>query len=286
MAKNSSADDRRKAAREKARQIAAAQAKRDKTAKTLLYSGFAVVIVAVIVVVTVLVVRSNAPVDSPKAMAGGMIAVAPDGKDTFKAVAPKDADGKDVPEGLTPFKDSGIPDSAPTVKVFMDFQCPACNSFEQTNGANLIKWAGEKKIALEYYPLGLLDDQSLGNKYSTRATNAAYCAVDSGQGGKFPEMAQALFAEQPEEQSNGKTDDELKAMVKKGGIDLDAKLATDPEKTVSQCITDQTFGKYVGKATQDALNDGLSSTPRIQVNGNDISDWSDPSKFAEAVARG
>ena len=55
MAKNNSADDKRNRARENARQIAANQAKKEKTAKTILYTGIAVVVVAVLAVVLSLI---------------------------------------------------------------------------------------------------------------------------------------------------------------------------------------------------------------------------------------
>lgn len=61
MAKDNSAEQKRNRARENARQIAAAQAKKEKTAKVILYSGIGVVVVAVAVIVTLLVVQSAKP---------------------------------------------------------------------------------------------------------------------------------------------------------------------------------------------------------------------------------
>lgn len=283
MSKNSSSDDRRKAAREKARQIAQAQAKRERTTKIVLWAGIGVVVVAVIAVIAVLIFRSAAPAETPANTADGTITMAPAGDGKFKPVAAKGA--KDVPDGLTSYKKSGIPSDAPVVKVYLDFQCPACNSFEQTNGENLLKWASDKKIGLEYYPLGLLDSQSSGNKYSTRSTNAAYCMMDAGQGNRFTDMAKTFFAQQPEEQGNGKTDKEILAMMKKSGVDTNAKLSTHSDQTITKCVTGQTFKDAVKKATQNATNDGLKSTPKITINGKEVQDWSDPKAFAQEIAK-
>ena len=68
--------ERRQAAREKARQIAQAQANREKRAKTILWSGIAVVVIAVIAVIVVLIVQSSRPAVGPVSMVNGGVTLA------------------------------------------------------------------------------------------------------------------------------------------------------------------------------------------------------------------
>src|SRR5699024_5429168 len=66
MPRNNSPDDNRNRARENARQIAATQAKKEKTAKTILYVATAVIVVAVLAVLGALIFQQNKPAVSPE----------------------------------------------------------------------------------------------------------------------------------------------------------------------------------------------------------------------------
>lgn len=284
MAKNLSSDDRRQAARDKARQIAQAQAKREKTAKTVLYSGIGLIVLAVIVVIVVLLVQAARPAPGPSAYSDDSLTLVK-GDGGVKAVGAKD--GKDVPEGLTPYADSGIAQDAPVVKVYLDLQCPSCKGFEEANGGTLEKLVKDGTIAVQYQPVAILDQASGGNKYSSRAANLTACVADSGQGDKFFPYLKAMFAGQPEENTNGLDDAAMLANAAKGGIDVNAKIHEDSSKTVADCAKDQTFGKYVENSTQAALKDGLQGTPRVEINGKDVDSqvWSDPNAFATEVLK-
>ncbi|MBR7503396.1 hypothetical protein KCW65_25275, partial [Mycobacterium tuberculosis] len=76
---DNSAAEKRNRARENARQIAAAQAKKEKTAKIILYSGIGVVVVAVAVIVTLLVVQSARPANPPANYVAGGVSLAKGG---------------------------------------------------------------------------------------------------------------------------------------------------------------------------------------------------------------
>ncbi|GAA4283121.1 thioredoxin domain-containing protein [Brevibacterium daeguense] len=284
MAKNSSsASDRRQAARDQARQIAQAQAKREKTAKTILYTGVAVVVVAVVVIVGVLIFQAAQPAAGPKTYTAGSITLVDDG-DGVKAVGAKGAEADDVPEGLPPFSESGLPDSAPVVTVFLDFQCPGCMGFEQANGGTLQKLVGDGTIALEYQPVAILDSSSGGNEYSTRAANLMACVADSGQTDAYLDLTETLFANQPAQGANGMTDEQLLGFAAEAGVDVEAATAQEGV-TVSQCVADTTFGKHVENTTQDALSNGLQGTPRVQINGEDTESWQDPEAFGAEILR-
>ena len=92
-----------------------------------------------------------------------------------------------------------------TVDTYVDFMCPICNSFEQAYGPTLQQLADEGTITLNIHPISILDAQSQGTQYSTRAANAAYCvAVDDPA--NVPAFVTAMYAQQPREQTAGLDD--------------------------------------------------------------------------------
>ena len=68
------------------------------------------------------------------------------------------------------------------------------------------KLVDDGTITLGIHPIAILDRQSQGTEYSTRAANAMYCVAVADGEAAVPFM-QAMFANQPEEGSTGLTDD-------------------------------------------------------------------------------
>lgn len=270
MAKNNSGDNRRNQARENARQIAAAQAKKEKTAKTILYVGIGVVVVVVAAVVGVLIFQQSKPGITPANYVANGVSMAKDGE----VVQPKqlpDGEESDLP---TP-AEAGAKENAATVTVYLDFQCPGCKAFEEANTPTLEKLADEGSIVLEYKPVSILDRMSSGNEYSTRAANLAACVVDS-QPETVRDFFPAMYAQQPEEQGNGRTDEELLKVAEEAGVDTSKKLTSDPEQTVESCVTDQSFKDFVEKSSKEALDSGVEATPWVLINGKQTDKTSDP----------
>ncbi|MCF2586985.1 DsbA family protein [Brevibacterium sp. UCMA 11752] len=270
MAKNNSGDNRRNQARENARQIAAAQEKKEKTAKTILYVGIGVVVLVVAAVVAVLIFQQSKPGMTPANFVGGGVSIAKDGK----VVQPKqmpDGEESDLP---TP-ADAGAKENAATVTVYLDFQCPGCKAFEDANTPTLEKLADEGSIVLEYKPVSFLDRASSGNEYSTRSANLAACVIDS-QPETVRDFFPAMYAQQPEEQGNGRTDEQLLKVAEEAGVDTSKKLQSDPEQTVKSCVTDQSFKDFVEKTSSEALDNGVEATPWVLINGKKTDKTSDP----------
>ncbi|WP_169253221.1 thioredoxin domain-containing protein [Brevibacterium sp. 'Marine'] len=279
MAKNNSADDKRNRARENARQIAANQAKKEKTAKTILYTGIAVVVVAVLAVVAVLVFQQSKPAVSPTNYVSDGITV---GKDNTLVQPLKMPEGEE--SDLPAPTEEGAKEGAATVTVYLDFQCPGCKAFEEGNASMLRKLADEGSIVVNYKPVSFLDRMSSGNEYSTRAANLAACVVDSQ-----PEVAidlfDALYAQQPEEGTEGRTDEELLKVAEDAGVDTSKKLQADPEQTVESCVTDRTFDKFVEQSSQTALDDGVEATPWVLINGEHTDKTSDSQALATEILK-
>ncbi|GAA1863976.1 DsbA family protein [Brevibacterium marinum] len=278
MAKNNSGDDRRNKARENARQIAAAQDKKEKTAKTILYVGIGVVVVVVLAVVGFLLFQQNKPGVTPANYVGGGVSLAKDG-----VVQPKqmpDGEESDLP---TP-SEAGVKDNAATVTVYLDFQCPGCKAFEEANTPTLQKLVDEGSIVLEYKPVSFLDRMSSGNEYSTRSANLAACVIDS-QPEVTEDLFAGLYAQQPKEQSSGRTDEELLKVAEEAGVDTSKPLTSNSEQTVKSCVTDQSFKDYVEDSSQDALDDKVEATPWVLINGERTDKTSDPQALATEILK-
>jgi protein-disulfide isomerase len=156
------------------------------------------------------------------------------------------------------------------VKVFVDFQCPVCKSFEDQYGAALESKAEDGSIVLEYHPIAILDRYSQGTEYSSRSAGAAVCVAESNPE-LYLDYAKALFANQPAENSSGLTTDELAAMATQVGADDSV-----------ECITDETYRKF--GAAQAKSND-IRGTPTVEVNGTrlDLQNPADMKKFTDLL---
>jgi len=147
------------------------------------------------------------------------------------------------------------------VKVILheDFQCPACQAFEQQSGAFLNDLVKKGEIVIEYRPIAFLDKASL-NEYSSRSLNAALCVLDADGVEGYKKMHDLLYANQPAEQTAGPEDKELVATAKQAGY-------SGSEK----CITQKTYGPWIEDAYKAALDAGFEGTPWVVIDGKDVS---------------
>jgi len=143
-------------------------------------------------------------------------------------------------------------DGEDEVDTFVDFMCPICGDFEKQYGEQLQAAAADGKITLNLHPISILDRYSQNTQFSTRAAASVYCVAE-----KAPESAldyfNLLFENQPEENTDGLTDDELAALADQVG----AGAAAD-------CIADGTYMDFIGDQTK---NHEIQGTPTIEVNG-------------------
>jgi len=164
-----------------------------------------------------------------------------------------------------------------TVDIYEDFLCPICGRFESKNGADIRQAIADGKIQVRYHPVAILNRATNPTGYSTRAANAAICAADAG---KYAGYHDKLFAEQPEENSAGLTDQELVAKGTELGL----------TGSFSSCVTGHKHSAAVDAATAAAAKDTSLraegkgfGTPTVLVNGKRV-DWSD-SDWLTAVTK-
>ncbi|MHC6228384.1 DsbA family protein [Arthrobacter sp. MMS24-T111] len=253
-------------AREKARLIREAQAKKDKRNKLLIGWGIVAAVVAILVVVALVVTSSlkqNAPIaDQGPTPAnanihGGVTLLANSGvaksdPATVDANSVGDAPKTPPAEVVAPGAEA---EAGKPVKVvlYVDFICPICKNFETQYNDQLTSLRNDGKITVEYRPLGFLDSRSTTN-YSSRAANAAACVANTAPQ-KYADYFNALYAQQPAEGSAGLSDNDLKKMASDMGVDI------------GSCVDDKTYRPYVKYATKEASAIGVTGTPTVFVDG-------------------
>ncbi|MBT8161627.1 MULTISPECIES: thioredoxin domain-containing protein [Arthrobacter] len=140
------------------------------------------------------------------------------------------------------------------VVVYIDFACPACANFHDTNGPALDLLRNQGKITLEYRPVNFLDDRST-TRYSSRASAAAACVANSHPD-KFAAFVDQLYAHQPVEGPAGLSNQQLKSLASGAGAD------------VATCIDGGTYLAWARYSGRLALDSGINGTPTAYVDGN------------------
>lgn len=242
---------RREEAREEALRLRAEQERRAKRRRTNIWVGSTLGVVVVAVLVVVIVALGNKPVD---------------------VNTPSTAVGSN---GGIPVSAQGVGKVDPnvvTVAVYSDYMCPNCSAFESKHMANLDALVKSNDIEIEYHPISILDGASQGTKYSTRASNAAATVADADPE-HFVAFHEALFTNQPAENSTGLSDDQIKQIAIGVGV---------PE-SVANTFTDGKFTTWVTQSTQDAAKQGYASTPTILFNGEEFKGNWNTSAFDTAL---
>jgi len=273
-----SKNQRRDAARTKAAQIRVEQKKRDRRNRVFLQGGIAVAAIAVVTAIVLIIVNSVQPAGpGPRNMASdgllvgeGLAAV------TTPALQP-DAD----PVPSTPDKTGTIAD----IRVYVDYLCPFCGTFENTNAEQISQWVDSGAATVEIHPISILTSKSAGTQYSLRAANAAACVADSAPD-DFLAFNSALFAAQPVEGTAGLSDDEIKKIVKSSGV-------SENLTAINECIDETAFKSWVLASTDRALKgpipnssslEAITGTPTVLVNGKQyVGALDDPKEFAAFV---
>lgn len=250
-------NERREAARSKAKQHREEQVKKDKRNRWLLQGGIAVAVIAVIAVVGLSISSSVKPAGpGPANMASDGIVL---GIGMQAQLTDALADGAAIVPTVT------APDMI-DIRIYQDYLCPYCKDFDTTNSAQIQKLVESGAATVEVHPIALLTSRSAGTKYSLRATNAAACVANYSPD-NFWAMNQAFFAQQPDEGTEGLDNTAIKALINSAG-------ATNIS-AINKCIDDGTFEKWAQAATDRSLTGPLpdtqvakvTGTPTILVNG-------------------
>ncbi len=268
----------REAARERARELRAEHAKRDRRRRIGVIAGIAGGVLVAALIVTVVLVSSVRPqTRGPQNMMSDGIKI---GVDFTATRTPA------LRVGQAPVASEPNPSDVVDIQIYYDYLCPNCGAFEERNGDQLRDWIENGAATVEYHPIAIFTSKSNGTQYSLRAANAAACVAELSPD-EFFAFHEALFADQPEENTDAYSDDDLVAIAKDAGV---ASIGN-----VEKCIDQQRFRTWVNEATQRALAGpiagtdvaSIESTPTIIVNGQEFAYTTnfDPNEFAQFVAK-
>ena len=83
---------------------------------------------------------------------------------------------------------------------------------------------------------------------------------------------QALYANQPEENSDGLSDDKIAEIATGAGVPAD----------VVDTFTKGTFTPWVAQTTEEAFKT-IDGTPTVLINGEVFQNWSTPGALSDAI---
>ncbi len=254
-----SKNERRDAAREKAREQRLRQQRRERRNKVALQATIGVVIIAIVAVVAVIIVNSVRPTGpGPRNMANGGISLQGADLAAITTAAPS-ADATPTPQPT-------IGGGKVLIQAYEDFGCPVCQQFETQYGAQIKRLVTSGAAVIQYHPVAILDRNFTDNNYSTRAANAA-AAVANYSPNAFYEFHTIMYEAgvQPQEQGPGLSDARLIAIAKQAG-------ATNLDQ-IETAIKDQTFKNWVGQRTDEFTSDtgaeqGVDFSQRLNADGS------------------
>ncbi|HEV7948196.1 MAG TPA: thioredoxin domain-containing protein, partial [Glaciihabitans sp.] len=267
-----SKNERREAAREKAKVLRESQKRKDRARRFALQGGLIIGSIAVVTAVALVIVNSQRPAGpGPLNMLSDGIKIS-QGL-TAVPTAALEAEAEPVPHVADP--ESDVID----IQVYVDYLCPYCKIFETTNNEQMEQWIERGAATVEIHPISILNPNSMGTQYSTRSANAAACVANYAPD-SFWATNNALFANQPEERTKGLTDDEL--------IDVVTSTGATPVDEITECVRDQTFKSWVQESTLRALEGTVPNseavvegTPTVVVDGRKYEGAiDDPDAFA------
>lgn len=266
--------EQREAARQKAKELRAQSAKKEKRNKLVLQLSVVLVALGLIGGVGAVIAfeaanRAEAPI----------VGASPENLTELGGIK--------LGVGLQAFTETNTPVLAgetetPAIVVYADYQCPICQAFDVPNSAQIRSWVDTGAATVEIRPISFLDRASL-NEYSSRAANSAMC-VANFEPDSFWDFHENLMINQPMEGVEGLNDDEL--------YDLAAASGAGTEE-IKGCIQAKSFGDYIEQYTQTVLSAPhggvtVTGTPTILVNDNQYT-WAtgdelvSPERFAQFV---
>lgn len=152
----------------------------------------------------------------------------------------------------------GDPDAPVLVESWVDFQCPACQSFSQQIEPQVIQnyvATGKVRYVFRHYPF--IDDRS-ASKESDQAANASMCAADQGRFWDYHDM---LFANWDGENEGAFNDNRLIAFAERLGLDMDS---------FRSCFEANSHKDQINADFQAGQKVGVTGTPSVFVNGQQV----------------
>ena len=183
---------------------------------------------------------------------------------------PQIPDGIALPDGVDAAGAFLIGDTTPedVVEVYVDYQCPYCQRWEDQIGTALAERAlqPDSGLLLKQYNLAFLGEQNRNLDppgASARAAAAAACVLHGEGQQVFSRFNTAVFAKaDPAEPATQFTSDVLAGWAAELGVSDDT-LA---------CIEEGRYVPFVAISTQAGFGRGVQGTPTVVLNGRLVQD--------------
>lgn len=242
MSNKSTREERRNAARAQAERLRQEQAAKEKRTRAILFGVLGVVVLAAVGAVFYIMSQAN------KSLLEEFDGATPANTDVYGGIV----------VGQTGTAGEAT-DGADTLQVYLDFMCPFCGDFEEANAADLneLREAGELNVT--YHVLSNLDYLSMETDFSTRSANAAATVADKAPEAFLP-FLEAMFENQPAENTEGLSDEQIASIAVEAGV---------PQE-VADSFAAGTYTEWVGVATEQSKRDGITGTPAIVFNGEQV----------------
>ena len=246
--------ERREAARERAKKLREAQARREKRNRFLLIGGGVVFIVLIALAIYAIVSSSGT-----KPLEG--VGEAPAGA-TESGAIPVGADGAGT-----------VNEGAPELDIYVDYLCPHCAHFEEVNGQDVVDLVAAGEVTANIHPITFMDRSTDYTGFSTRGAQATAVVAELAPE-RLLDFHLALF----EAQGPG------------GGVELSNSQIVNAGTNIGldSEVTDRfggdNFKEWVLAASGQARSDNVTYTPTIRINGEDFEEWTTPGALADAIA--
>lgn len=176
--------------------------------------------------------------------------------------------GSAYPKNATAAKDavviygSATKDAAPTIDVYLDYQCPICKVAEATYGETMYALAKSGDIKLVQHTLTFMDN-NLKNTASTRAAVAATCSDTYGD--KYAQMTTAIFTNQAATEVVGAVGYEDKLLRET----LPAQLGITGDNLVGfqKCYDAQSPKTFLDTVSKNSYAANVTGTPTFKRDG-------------------
>lgn len=167
----------------------------------------------------------------------------------------------------------GDPNAPVLVEVFEDFQCPACKDYTQRIETLIISTyvaSGEVYYVFRQFPF--MDDRAVTNE----SQNAAIASLCAGEQDEFWNYHDMLYANFRGQNSGGFSVRRLNAFAEILGLNVDE---------FNACLESGRYQEQINLDFQDGRGRGVTGTPSVFVNGEQITPGFVPSfeAISEAV---
>lgn len=171
----------------------------------------------------------------------------------------------------------GDPNAANVVEVYVDYQCPFCQRWEQEIGEVLAERAlgAGSDVVIKQYNLAFLGETSASLDppgSSARAASAALCVIEGEGPATFAAYNARIFQVADSNAANAQFSTDQMAQ-------LAADLGASPETLA--CIEQERHVTFVALSTQSGFGRGVQGTPTVVVNGRNLENsFADPELLA------